>query len=258
MTRTPDDAHPLFPPRSDDDEALDIGWIQVTRREPTGQQVWCPRKFAASELTDEAQLNELFGGGTYELIGRDAKGQRIIARRGLVLPGPSKPLFEAPPPSAEAHNPAPAAGPYSSHVPAQAQGPSWLPIVATIMPLILQWLTGQQQMNQQARQDSQAMLLAMMNQAQSSNAQIVTLLSNINRPADGGTKEGFREGMNFMQELLAGQLEQAQAAKAEHGEDESIMKTIEQITQAMGLVKDLTDMTNPNGAAKAAETVSTS
>ncbi len=238
----PFEEHPLFPPRSEDEDPPEISWIQITRRDTAGRMVFCPQRFPAAELTDLAQIASLFGGGTYELIGRTGHG-RLAAKRGYELAGASKPMAELEPPagpSAQTGQPA-----VPIYAPQPAAVPTWVPMLTAFAPIILQWMSGQQAAQVQARQDSQAMLMAMMNQSQQSNAQIVTLLTSLNRPT-GNTPEDFRKGMDFMQEIIGGQLERAEAQRQEQGEDAGIMKTIEQLTQAMGLVKDLTNMTDPN------------
>lgn len=81
--------HPLFPPETDDDEAPEVEGIHVSRF-GEGPPKWCSYLFAADELTELQQIQELFGGGTYELIARAAG--RITARRRYCLDGRSRPL----------------------------------------------------------------------------------------------------------------------------------------------------------------------
>jgi hypothetical protein len=230
------EAHPLFPAKNDDEEAPEVIVIKVSRREANGM-AFVPETFAADALVDESQIYERFGGGVYELIARDNRA--ITARRGLVLAGPSKPLFPDPPPSA--HQPASSGAPAAAPPPAGA--PAWLGIVSVFMPMLLQWLTGQQQQSRDSQQAMQTLMVNMMQQSQQSNQQMVTMLSTLNRPASSPQGADFKEGMNFMQELLAGQLERVQAQKEEQGESESIMATIGQLMQGIELLKGFSSVT---------------
>lgn len=104
------DAHPLF--LWEEGERIQaIGWINVRRYTATGP-VDSPRVWPASELLSDEDLYALFGGGSYELLGRNSlpNGQpgQVIRRRRLMLEGPPKPFSgETPQPQAAA---APAAG----------------------------------------------------------------------------------------------------------------------------------------------------
>ncbi len=227
------DAHPLFPAASDDDEAAEVITIQVFRID-NGQKQLIPRRYAANDLTDEMQIFDQYGGGTYELVSRNDK--HITCRRGIVLPGPSKPLYNAPaaPPAEQ------------SAMPVAAPGmPAWIGVLSVFMPVILQMLNSRSQMDQRAQEQMQLLMATMMKQAQDSNTHMVTLLTTMNRPdASAGQGAQFRDGMNFMQELLAGQLEKANGQREEEGESADLMKTIAQLSQGLemiGLFKGVTD-----------------
>jgi len=82
--------HPLFP-AEEGEELPEVHWIHVQRSE-NGQWLPCPKRFGGTELTGEEQLAELFGGGKYQLIARNAQGSRITARVTMMLPGRPKPM----------------------------------------------------------------------------------------------------------------------------------------------------------------------
>src|SRR4030095_17081285 len=86
------EAHPLF--LNENDEAPpEIGYIHIVRYEgsfSSARKITMPKQFSAEELTELEQIFDLYGGGHYELIGRDIGNQRITARRRYTLPGPSK------------------------------------------------------------------------------------------------------------------------------------------------------------------------
>lgn len=83
-------SHPLFPPK-DEGEPPQVLKIHVTRFEGGAKPVWCPRRFDAAELQSLEDVYSLFGGGTYELIARDATS--ISARATYSIPGKSRSLL---------------------------------------------------------------------------------------------------------------------------------------------------------------------
>lgn len=225
--------HPLFPPK-DDDEPTDIQSLQLFRVE-NGTKVFVPKHFNPQDLQSEIDIFNMYGGGTYELLSRGTlSGGRhgITGKRGFVLPGPSKPLFDAPPKTVDASS----AVPVAQQAANGAGSPTWLPIMATLLPLLLQWLSGQQESARMDRQSQQALLTAMMKQGQDSNAQMITLLATLKQPGGSGDGAQFREGMKFMQEFVAGQMETLEAQKKESGESEDIMQTIGQLSQFAELI----------------------
>lgn len=86
--------HPLFPFPADaqdlDLSNRDISWIYVFRGGDCA-----PKRWPATELVDESQIVEAYGGGQYTLKARNESMARWTASRDLRLPGPSKPLHEA-------------------------------------------------------------------------------------------------------------------------------------------------------------------
>jgi len=93
--------HPLFP-IEEDEKAPDISYIHVTRWEK-GKQVYATKLFAATELTTLEQIQELYGGGDYILIGRNASrsspgqpGSRMTKHRKINISGAPKPMSDDP------------------------------------------------------------------------------------------------------------------------------------------------------------------
>jgi hypothetical protein len=68
--------------------------VLVVRRFEDGRWLRAPRSFAPSELPDRHAVGALYGGGKYEVIGRDS--MRIRARSTFRLDGPSLPLGDKP------------------------------------------------------------------------------------------------------------------------------------------------------------------
>ncbi len=91
--------HPLFPldPEKHQNQG-EIAWIYVRRGGVTA-----PKIFSAEELTDEEQLYEQFGGGSYELKAKDRDKRQWTASALLTLAGAPKPLA---PPSVPEREPA--------------------------------------------------------------------------------------------------------------------------------------------------------
>ncbi len=87
--------HPLFP----DHAETEIDGFHVTRHGTRGQE-WAPPLYPADQITELAQIADLYGGGTYELMARgtiagkaDGKGKKgVVARVTYRLPGAEKPL----------------------------------------------------------------------------------------------------------------------------------------------------------------------
>ena len=243
-----DHSHPLFPARDEDEDPPIVLSFTIARREPSGAMVTVPKRFTPEELSDEMQIAEWFGGGIYELTSRNHA--HITGKRGYQLAGVSKPLCW-PPGSVQAvpahHDQPPAAPAVTVSAPRADATPTWVPMVGAVMPLVLQWLSGQQQMQQQSMNANQAMIQAMMAQSQNSNAQMMTLMANIAKPSVSPNGTDFKEGMNFMQEMLAGQIEATKQRQAEEGESDSIGKTLEQLMQGLTLAQEFSKMGGGGG-----------
>ncbi len=139
-----DEAHPLFPANGPDDIPPEVVTIHVVRA-PDGTHY---RAFGPEELTSLEQLYEMFGGGHYTLIARNA--HHMTGRVTVNLPGKPKPLnptvVEDDEPPAQAPAPAPA-----QYAPAPSMGSEGL--VLAMM----------QMMQTQSRNNTELMI-AMMNQ----------------------------------------------------------------------------------------------
>jgi len=104
--------HPLFPLPEGVRETKEIHEITFDRWSDKGVKERCPDRFSASELTSLAQVVDMFGGGTYQFIAFDSRGNfsRWTPEKEKVrIDLPSKPFrqserVEAPAP--ETHAPA--------------------------------------------------------------------------------------------------------------------------------------------------------
>lgn len=223
--------HPLFP-----DKDVNISWILLTRHEAQGQ-VYHPNKWDPEELQDMQPIQELFGGGVYELIARDERS--IVARTKFKLPGPSKPLVP------EASAPAPVAAPVM-----HGGGGSSDAIAAALLnliPVILQSNTQNQQamvqvlqaqatqqtqfltaMMQASKQDGNALIQAM---AELSKAQTKTMADAMQMAHQNQQSGKGSSGDDVLEVLTTGiELGRSQAASDKPND---VAETIGAVTQGL-------------------------
>ncbi len=167
--------HPLFPNAPEDDKR-EIAWVHVTRFERTGQ-IWFPRAFKAEELQGLDDIAGMFGGGTYELIGRAASTKSggvgvIIDRIRVTLPGEPLPFVQ------EETAGAPAPAPMPFQVP--QGGNDMHAIVIAMMQM------------QQASQAQQTQLMATMFQASSQQTAAIVTAMAAGRSEGNGSAEMIR------------------------------------------------------------------
>lgn len=208
------EAHPLFPVERDEDDPIEVGWIHVTRFEGGGQK-WAPRLFAAAELADLETLAEAFGGGSYELVARAQDRRAITGRRRYQLPGRPLPL-DGGSSDADAPRVAPAVAP---------SGTSDAILIA-MMQMMAQQQQAQTQLmvamltksEQGSKEHVQSMTALHDRFAQSQAMLFGKMLESQGSGGGGGATDGFMKGIEFAQEMFAGQAE-ANAEKADDGND---------------------------------------
>ena len=199
------EAHPLFPTEHDDDEPTEVGWIHVTRFEGGGQK-WAPRLFAAAELADLETLSDAFGGGSYELVARGQDRRTITGRRRYQLPGRPLPLDGG---ASEERAPAP---------------PVAMPVGGgssdAILIALMQMMAQQQQANTQlmvamltksdtsSKEHVQSMT-ALHDRFAQSQAMLFGKMLEAKEAGGGGGTDGFMKGIEWAQEMYAGQKEAA-------------------------------------------------
>lgn len=205
--------HPLFA-RDDDDPRppAKVDVIHVTRAERSGV-VWCPRSFEPDELQSLAQLFELYGGGTYELIGRDSDTGRVSARRKYVIDGPSKPFVEEqktqPAPAPQVAPPQPAVGAGDSLLVAV------LGMMTKSMEVTAQMMTASQQATTQllatvlaeSKNGSNAQIQAIAEMARADKDRTTSLVERLLALKQGGAggTEDFLRGVEFATALGGGE-----------------------------------------------------
>jgi hypothetical protein len=156
--------HPLFPAEEGAEPAR-IEFIQVVRYEH-GRALLVPTTFRSGELTSLDAINNMYGGGLYELIGRRCSVHdptsmgRISAKVRYEIAGPSRPLV----------------------VDANAPPPSMPPVVTQVTPtpgaagMSDQVLIAIMQGQQQAQQNFATMMLQMFQQGRTDQAAMMTTL----------------------------------------------------------------------------------
>lgn len=247
----------------------EVHYISVLRWDG-GAKVTAPRLFPAEELPDQAALFALYGGGKYELLGRDASSTRIVAKRALNLSGPSKPLHPqeqaAAPSEAQQGGGAEVAQLLRAMLAAQqpaaaaAGGFNWQTIVAlagALAPVFGQYLQASAQRDAESQRRHHEFMTALLTQQQSAGDKLITAMGQIYSSSGGGGggggggKNDFIKGLEYATEFMAGKAE----AMAEQGEDFGIKDVIPMLTaliqqqQAPGTVPAVGSGTPTNGAA---------
>lgn len=221
--------------------APDVHFVNVLRWEG-GAKVTAPRLFRAEELQDQEQLFALYGGGKYELNGRDATCSRIVARRALSLPGPSKPMHPAPEvasaPEVQQGN-GETAQLLRALIAAQAPaggGFNWQAVVALVgalAPVVGQYVQAGREQAASAQRQHQEFMTALLTQQSGQSEKFVQAMAGIytangSRAAESGgaARNDFIKGIEYATELIAGKAEGA----AEAGEDFGIKDVIPLLT----------------------------
>jgi hypothetical protein len=229
--------HPLFPAKSDDEDAPQVTQISIARWNiAKGRNEYVPRMFAAEEIHDLSAISALFGGGQYELISR--YGNRITARRQYDIAGEPRPLVDEPP------RPAPplAAPALQQHAHSSSGGPpGWvLGMLPMLLPIVLEYLKSAASERQAQQVQTNQMMIGVMQTQQSSSQAFITALSNLHAShggnGGGGGRADFMAGIEFMENLLNAKMEEA---KAGGGDDESqqIIKTIGQAFEGLKMLQ---------------------
>lgn len=204
--------HILFPGDDDDSDAPDVEQIHVTRLSSEGQQ-YCGYLFGAEELPNLQRVQELFGGGKYELIARS--GGRIASRQRYVLDGKPRPLaygIEAD--TAPPQVPVPAA-PGSDTLQfltlmmqqSSAQQAAQTQLMLGVMNTLTATLAASSSKeSENARAFVQAMS-SVQERAVAANGQLFQALLSAKGGGGGETLRVFREGMELGKEVTAAEPE---------------------------------------------------
>jgi hypothetical protein len=196
------DSHPLFPAVSEDSDPPEVQTIHVTRV-PDGTHY---RAFGPDELTSLEQLYQMFGGGQYTLLARNAS--HITARVAYTMPGKSKPL-----------NPSPEEPPVAPIAPpaAPAQAGTSDHFMLGMMQMMAQNTTAMMQMMQAQSAKQTELMVAVMTQGSASGREHIQTMQRLH---DTHSQEQAR--------LMQGLLETARGAPAaSNGQLDGFMRGVE-------------------------------
>jgi hypothetical protein len=229
--------HNLFPPNEGNDEGPDVEQIHVTRFSDGGQK-YCAYLFGADELRGLQQIQEMFGGGNYELIAR-SEG-KVSARRKYSLEGRSLPLVYG----TEPRQPEP------QPVTQVIQAPTNSSEMMQFMTMMVQQGQAQAQIQAQA----QAAQLASQTQM---TLGILTAMTSMITASAGGAAEGTKAAMAAItaaQDRAFAALLQTRGAgggdlkaykegltdgtslKGDEGDDDKTLETLGQLAGVLGAV----------------------
>ncbi len=153
--------HPLFdPPDAARPDTRDISFVQVVRG-----GVHFPKNFTAEELPDLEAVHQIFGGGSFEFIGRDLKNSRITARQSRRIEGKPKPF------GTEAEEPARAVAAPS---PSSTEDRLFVFGTTVLAPFLLKYLTDSSDERRKSEERQTQMMLAFAQNSSQSSAQMMS------------------------------------------------------------------------------------
>jgi hypothetical protein len=226
--------------QDDDKPTLDLG-IEVVnvRKAIEGRWTSIPRQYTILEMSTEVQLFNELGPGSYELIGRNQKGQ-IVRRPKLVL---------APPPGWAPPTPVQSQQQPVAQAPIQAMGGDTQLTVAIIqlmgqqMQMTAQMVTGMMTMNgQNANAHVQAMGQMFTNFA---NAQSSLLDKVMAKTSGADPQDLFLKGVETAADIQRG----ANDAKGDGDSGGSLAETVAAVAQGVQLAQSVGLIGSPGGAA---------
>lgn len=188
--------HNLFLSLSGDDddesEGPEIHLLYVRRKESIGW-LYIPGEFTPDELPDIGTLYARFGGGSYEIIARNSRGQ-ITARQIWELAGAPLPLVPAPPS-------VPAQMPQSQ--PIVQHGDSTASLILASLPAVLTFVGNMMNNNNQVliaamgaakKDDSSPVLMELIKGNAATNTELLRASLAPKPAGDGSWREGFEAG----------------------------------------------------------------
>jgi hypothetical protein len=238
--------HPLFLSEDPDKPAPEGIEVITIRRANGAKKETYPHSFVAADLQSFEDIHKSFGGGDYELIGRNA--HHIVSRKYVTLPGPSLPFSptdaSAPAPQPPASNARGGGG--------DGLGGMGAVIVAMIQSQAAQaqaqaQMMGQMMVAAMSRKEAPptppqdtALIQLLMKASHDDRQALTSLFATIatrEPPAPSGDISAFQQGM-----ALAMQLVESQGAAASGGGDwtpDTILQTVQAAVEGMKVAKDL-------------------
>lgn len=249
--------HPLFPSEGDE-PAKRVDFIQVIRHED-GRSKQIPRMFRADELKSLEDIYNLWGGGTYELWGRQASIHnpeshgKVNVNRRYEIAGLSKPL------TVDGANaiPASAPAPLAYNPAASSAATPDTSVMAMFMQMQMQMMNAaqenarqtaiaQQAANERARQESLQSQQSMMQMQTTMMQGMLGVVTAVISTAKSGSGVDDVSKMASLFQTLG-----VIGKKTEPGEgadDESTLKTLGQIVaDGADVVQGMVELRKTNG-----------
>jgi hypothetical protein len=247
--------HPLFP-RENDEPAKRVDFIQVIRHED-GRSKQIPRMFRADELKSLEDIFHLWGGGVYELWGRQASIHnpeshgKVNVNRRYEIAGLSKPL------TVDGANAIPASAPAPLAHATAAGAPPDTSVMGMFMQMQMtmmqaaqenarQTALAQQAANERARQESMQSQQAMMQMQTTMMQGMLGVVTAVISTAKAGSGVDDVSKMASLFQTLG-----VLGKKTEPGEgvdDESTLKTLGQIVaDGADVVQGMVELRKTNG-----------
>lgn len=191
--------HPLFPIEDPEDPRPDVSFISLMRFEG-GRLKTAARVFSGLELRTLAQIEEMYGGGSYQLWGRKRSKANaeepgtISVKRGFEIPGPSKPLgnFTNEQTETGALRPVAATPALNDNVLVavlQMQSQQQAAAAAQAQAQSQQFMTMMAQMMSASKTESSQMMQMMISMGQQSNQSMVQMITAMMANKGGGPEE---------------------------------------------------------------------
>lgn len=232
--------HPLFPKR--DDEPANarppkIAYLHV-KKYLKGEYQSYPVAFGPGDITSLGEVYDRWGGGRYEFCARNEEGQLSRKHRETIAGAP-KPFL---PDEEERAQADPGAAAAAAAAAAGGGGSNWLAAVTAVAPFLLQYLSNQQSLALQQSQQTQALMVTLLERGSSQSQEHIHSMAELYRTltesmgkmtqgsaAGGATSEAFLKGIETGRDLFQGALE----AQGGEVDDNSLMQMVTGAVQAI-------------------------
>jgi hypothetical protein len=248
--KPPTEPHPLFLPEGEGEEPPEIGFVNVKRWQ-NGRWVFAHRQYTPGDLDSLERLFELYGGGQYELVGRDKRNAKITALKRLELDGDPLPLTgEAPKPQ-----------PMQQPAPAPSGGGVLEGLLPMLLPLVVDYLKSSAAASRtQAEQQTQLMIAMMGRDAENARAHIQTmqqlhdrqaqsqgdlLRAVLERSGGGGGMENFLQAAEVVNQIRQGAVEAVAGADGGGDSMSEFANGVGTVVEQLSKVKALTGPEEP-------------
>lgn len=249
--------HELFLPEDGGKPLKPIAYIHIARFDGS-QKYQHPRLIPADEMPDLETLHRRFGGGRYEITGRDETKRHIVTKRAITLAGKSKPLDNLDDSEDEESVPVVTPQQASNMTGGVVGGLAGLaPVFAVIVPMIIQWMQNSQAQSLKQTEAQALMFKSILEQSKDSSREFISSMQAMysaqiqmlttSRPSEDGPSNpnDFMKGIEFMQQFTEANREALVEQAGAAGADDP-MKMIETLMGAMQMFKGLPGLADGN------------